>query len=166
MAMTKITSTGDAPEKKSDSGPLRRTMDLRGFIAQLERAASDGRMDPVRALMKQERFLLHAEVTGDHAAGVVASLTDPSSFHACRLDHDGRFLCCARGLHVCDGLQGKLCEHLVALLIGLVQFGMADATTLSGWVAKTAERGPTLDIEVIRAALAAHEAKELAAGPP
>lgn len=158
MTSRKITPLPGAAEKSAQVAALSRTIDLRGFIAFLERVTTEGRMERVRAMMRLDRFLLWHEAAEDHLTGVLQGTVDPSSRHACRLDRDGRVMCCTPALDPCDGLGDKLCEHVAALMLALVQYGVADARVVAEWAARAAGRATDLDGDAMTAAFARCEA--------
>jgi hypothetical protein len=152
MATKKVVSAGSA-----STG---RTIDLPAFIAQLDKATGDGRMDKVTKMLKADRFQLFSEVAQEHVTGVVKSQTDPSLFYACKIDKGGLFMCCTQNLNVCGGLRGKPCKHLLVLMVGLVQGGGADATTLSGWAKSASGKKPALDKEAMSATFIKYKGAE------
>jgi len=152
MATRKIVSpSGDAPA---------RTVDLPGFIAQLDRATGDGRMDKVKKMLKADRFQLFSELNDDHVTGVVKSQTDPSLFYACKIDKGGRYMCCTQNLNVCGGLRGKPCKHLLVLMVGLVQSGGADATHFSAWAKSASGKKAVLDRDAMSATFIKYKGAE------
>jgi hypothetical protein len=65
--------------------------------------------------------------------------------------HDGQYSCCTQNLNVCGGLRGSICKHLLVLIIGLVQAGELDPSTIDDWIAKTHHAKPELDKETMGA---------------
>ncbi len=120
-------------------------VDLPKLIAQLDKATGDGRMDKVKKMLQADRFQLFSEVAEDHVTGVVKSQTDPSLIYACSLNDGGDFMCCTQNLFACGGLRGKLCKHLLVLMVGLAQAGQADVELLSAWAKATKSKKPALD---------------------
>lgn len=158
MTTRKIGPPGGPGTLSTPSGGLSRTIDLRGFLSLLERVTSGGRMEHVRAMMRLDRFLLWHEITPEHVTGIIQSGGDAAARHACRIDKDGRYMCCSHGLEPCAGLADGLCEHLGGLLLALVQFGLADARVISDWAKLTVGHPPDLDLDAMRDVLAQADA--------
>jgi hypothetical protein len=157
MATRKIvTPSGGAA---GDAAP-KKTVDLPGFVAQLERATDRPRMQKVRAMLKAERFQLFSEVADDHVTGVVKSQKEAGLFYACKIDKGGRYMCCTQNLFPCGGLRGKPCKHLLVLMIGLVQSRQADATLLSGWAKDAGSKKADLDKEAMSATFIKYKGAE------
>jgi len=159
MAAKKTAPSGDTATKDA-SAKKGKAVDLPGFIEQLDRATGDGRMDKVKKMLKADRFQLFSEVDGNHVTGVVKSQTDPSLFYACKIDKGGNFMCCTQNLNVCGGLRGKPCKHLLVLMVGLVQSGGADATTLSAWAKSSNGKKPALDKDAMSATFIKYKGAE------
>jgi hypothetical protein len=77
-------------------------------------------------------------------AGVVKSQIDADLVYACRLEVDGRYMCCTQKLKPCGGLSGALCKHLLILVIGLARAGKIDLTSAARWVLASTVEAPTL----------------------
>ena len=58
---------------------------------------------------------------------------------------DGTFSCCTQNLLPCGGLQGRICKHLLVLVVGLVKSGQADPTLVDRWI--TASGVPEMSAE-------------------
>jgi hypothetical protein len=142
------------------SGEPPKKVDLPAFVAQLDRATGDGRMAKVKSMLRADRFQLFSEVNDDHVTGVVKSQSDSSLFYACKIDKTGRYMCCTQNLNVCGGLRGKPCKHLLVLMVGLVQSGGADATTLSGWAKSTGGKKALLDKDAMSATFIKYKGAE------
>jgi hypothetical protein len=61
------------------------------------------------------------------------------------LGADGAFACCTQNLRPCGGLHGKLCKHLLVLLVGLAKAGQLDPTTAEHWAQASRKQRPVLD---------------------
>jgi hypothetical protein len=96
-------------------------------------------------MLKADRFQLYAEVKDDTLVGVVKSQSDPDLVYSCRLGADGAFACCTQNLRPCGGLQGKLCKHLLVLLVGLAKAGQLDPATAEHWAQASRKQRPLLD---------------------
>lgn len=109
--------------------------------------ALPGLTDPRRIqraldMLRSERMQLYVDVDEQHAAGIVRSQTGFSNYYSSRIDADGRYSCCDEELNPCMGMGGKVCKHLLVLLLGLAQSGELPAATAKRWLALTKKRKP------------------------
>ena len=123
--------------------------DVASFLKALEVRIEKPKIDKATKMLKASGFKLFNDVTDDHVSGVVKSQTDPDLVYACRVAHDGQYACCTQNLNICGGLRGSICKHLLVLIIGLVQAGELDPTTIDAWIAKTHSVKPELDKEAM-----------------
>jgi uncharacterized protein YjbI with pentapeptide repeats len=121
--------------------------DVASFLKALELRIEKPKIDKATKMLKASGFKLFNDITDEHVSGVVKSQTDADLVYACRVEHDGQYSCCTQNLNVCGGLRGSICKHLLVLIIGLVQAGELDPTTIDGWIAKTQNVKPELDKE-------------------
>jgi uncharacterized protein YjbI with pentapeptide repeats len=119
--------------------------DVASFLKALELRIEKPKIDKAMKMLKASGFKLFNDVTDQHLSGVVKSQTDPDLVYACRVADDGQYSCCTQNLNVCGGLRGSICKHLLVLIIGLVQAGELDPTTIDAWLAKTHSVKPELD---------------------
>lgn len=159
MATRRIVTPSGGAAKNSDAAPAK-TIDLEGFKKQLERATDRARMSKATDMLRAARFQLFSEIGDDHVTGVVKSQTDPSLFYACKLDKNGRYMCCTQNLNVCGGLRGKPCKHLLVLLIGLVKSGGADANLFSTWAKNVGGKAASLDKDAMSATFVKYKGAE------
>ena len=125
--------------------------DVASFLKALEVRIEKPKIDKATKMLKASGFKLFNDVTGEHVSGVVKSQTDPDLVYACRVGHDGQYACCTQNLNICGGLRGSICKHLLVLIIGLVQAGELDPTTIDAWIARTHSTKPELDKEIMGA---------------
>jgi hypothetical protein len=125
--------------------------DVASFLKALELRIEKPKIDKATKMLKASGFKLFNDITDQHVSGVVKSQTDPDLVYACRVAEDGQYSCCTQNLNVCGGLRGSLCKHQLVLIIGLVQAGELDPTTIDGWIAKTHDVKPELDKETMGA---------------
>ena len=116
-------------------------------------AALPGLTDPRRIqraldMLRRDRMQLYVDVDGEHAAGIVRSQTGFSSYYSTRINADGRYSCCDADLDRCMGMGGKVCKHLLVLLLGLVQSGQLPSATARNWLAAANKRKPRATSEV------------------
>jgi len=123
--------------------------DLPTFMKAIEVRTDKEKVKKATKMLKALGFQLFNDVAPTHLYGVVKSQTDPDLVYACRVDQDGQYACCTQNLNICGGLRGSICKHLLVLIIGLVNAGQLDPTTIDAWVAKTAGGKPELDKEVM-----------------
>lgn len=144
--MRKVVFSDGAVETVTGEGAQSPAVDLPGLLARLDRAAGErALMAKVESMLRAGRAPLFSEVGDDHVAGVVRGQRDPTLFFACKIDKEGRYMCCTQNLNVCGGLRGKPCKHLLFLIVALAQTGAADAATLAGWVDEAKGKRPVLD---------------------
>ncbi|HEX3600464.1 MAG TPA: pentapeptide repeat-containing protein [Lacipirellulaceae bacterium] len=121
--------------------------DVGSFLKALELRIEKPKIDKATKMLKASGFKLFNDVTDEYVSGVVKSQTDADLVYACRVAHDGQYSCCTQNLNVCGGLRGSICKHLLVLIIGLVQAGELDPSTIDAWIAKTHNVKPELDKE-------------------
>jgi uncharacterized protein YjbI with pentapeptide repeats len=119
--------------------------DTASFLKALEVRIEKPKIVKATQMLKAAGFKLFNDVTDTHMSGVVKSQTDPDLVYACRIDDGGHYACCTQNLNICGGLRGSPCKHLLVLMIGLVQAGELDPTTIDGWLAKSHDTKPALD---------------------
>ena len=141
---------GGAPEA-TPGKKQRKPIDLKGFIARLNKNVDAARMQKATSMLRADRFQLFSDVTGDSVEGIVKSQTDSELFYACRLKSDGTFCCCTQNLFGCGGLRGALCKHLLVLIIGLAQGNELDPAAAAQWAAASRKHKPVLDKDAMAA---------------
>ena len=119
--------------------------DVASFLKALELRIEKPKIDKATKMLKASSFKLFNDVTAEHMSGVVKSQTDADLVYACRLASDGNYSCATQNLNICGGLRGSICKHLLVLIIGLVQAGELDPTSINEWVANTQNVKPELD---------------------
>lgn len=111
--------------------------DIATFLKALELRVDEQKIEKATKMLKASGFQLFNDVADTHLNGVVKSQTDPDLVYACRIESDGKYACCTQNLNICGGLRGSICKHLLVLIIGLVQAGELDPTTIDAWIAKS-----------------------------
>jgi uncharacterized protein YjbI with pentapeptide repeats len=119
-------------------------MDFNTFFQRLGYKTDRSALSKALTMLKADRFQLFAEVKDDALFGVVKSQSDKSLVYSCRLAADGNFACCTQNLKVCGGLHGKLCKHLLVLIVGLTKAARLDPATADQWVAASNAEKPVL----------------------
>lgn len=125
--------------------------DVASFLKALEVRIEKPKIDKATSMLRASGFKLFNDVTDQYVTGVVKSQTDPDLVYACRVADDGQYSCCTQNLNICGGLRGSICKHTLVLIIGLVQAGELDPTTIDEWIAKTHTSKPVLDKETMGA---------------
>jgi hypothetical protein len=137
------------PAKPAKSEPASPVLDFQAFMNKLTATTDPARLSKSLSMLKAEHFQLFSQVTDDSMVGVVKSQTDPDLVYSCRLASDGSFSCCTQNLRPCGGLHGKLCKHLLVLLVGLTRAGQLDPAKVETWVRESKTKKPVLDSELM-----------------
>jgi uncharacterized protein YjbI with pentapeptide repeats len=135
--------------KRTIEKAVGKVTDVASFVKALEFRTEKAKLEKATKMLKASGFELFNDVTDRDVTGVVKSQTDRDLVYACRLAHDGQYSCCTQNLAACGGLRGSLCKHLLVLVIGLVQAGRLDPSTVDGWVARTHGIKPELNKETM-----------------
>jgi uncharacterized protein YjbI with pentapeptide repeats len=139
------------PAALTASAPVKETLDFPAFFGKLSSVADAGRIKNAVSMLKAEKFQLFAETADDKVIGVVRSQSSKDRVYACRLTSAGQFECGTQNLRPCGGLQGKVCKHLLVLILGLTKGGAFDSGSAFQWLQLTQRQGPTFDKEVMTA---------------
>jgi uncharacterized protein YjbI with pentapeptide repeats len=127
------------------------TLTLTELLQRLAQSNIGERLEKALAMLKAERFALFAEAEAESVLGVVKSQTNPDLAYSCRLNSSGVFACCTQNLNPCGGLRGRLCKHLLVLIVGLCKAGKLDPATVAAWVDASRAHKPALDKEAMTA---------------
>jgi hypothetical protein len=119
--------------------------ELKSFVSALSRKVDPARLDKATQMLRADRFQLFVDAKGDEVLGVVKSQGDASLIYSCRLTKSGEFSCCTQNLNVFGGLRGKVCKHILVLMVGLVQSNEMQSQTVLEWVGNSAKKRPDLD---------------------
>jgi uncharacterized protein YjbI with pentapeptide repeats len=149
----KYTGTGPRP---TPAGPVaapkkKQTLDFPAFFAKLPGVAQASRIKNALKMLKAEKFRLYSETSLDKVIGVVRSQSSKERVYACRLTSAGQFECGTQNLRPCGGLQGKVCKHLLVLILGLTRAATLDPGAALQWLQLAARQRPTFDKEVMTA---------------
>jgi len=147
----KFTGPGTSPIAAPVVAPPKEALNFGTFLEKMHGATDPGRIKNALSMLKAESFSLFAETTDEQVVGVVRSQSSGESVYACRLTSAGQFECGTQNLRICGGLQGKVCKHLLVLLLGLTRAGALDAGTAYQWVQMTEKQSPTFDKEAMTA---------------
>jgi uncharacterized protein YjbI with pentapeptide repeats len=135
---------GAPPEPERPAGE-RVAIDVSTFMKHLARDTDPDRLKNALGMLKADTFQLFSDVSDGRVAGVVKSQSDAELVYACTLDQRGVFSCCTQNLNTCGGLRGKLCKHLLVLIVGLTRAGALDPTSIDEWVRRSGRARPALD---------------------
>ncbi|MBD8525260.1 hypothetical protein [Pseudomarimonas arenosa] len=135
---------GAAADGASQASPLAE------LVAALPALSDSGRIKRALDMLRTSSMQLYADVHEDAVSGIIRSQTGFSDYYSTRLAADGQFSCCDSSLDWCMGMQGAVCKHLLALLLGLVQSGQLSAATARDWLSaakpsKSRRRADTSD---------------------
>jgi len=125
-------------------------VDLPTFMKELAHKSDPGRFERALKMLKSGKIQLFTDVTLEHVVGVVRSQSMDNKVYSCHLRSDGKFACVSADLENCMGLgDGKVCKHLLVLLVGLVHSGQFDPGTAMLWVSTKAKKGTRKDTNVL-----------------
>lgn len=125
--------------------PSAGAIDFATLMERLPQTVNAASLTKALQMLKADRFQLYAEVKDNALVGVVKSQSDTNLVYSCRLGADGAFACCTQNLRPCGGLHGKLCKHLLVLLVGLAKAGQLDPATAEHWAQASRKQRPLLD---------------------
>lgn len=117
-------------------------MDFPQFLVRLQTQADPRRIKRALKMLKKDSFQLYHDVEADAVRGVVGSQTERDYVYSNVLYSDGRYSCSGQDLHECMGLQGKVCKHLLVLLMGLTRKGEIECGTASSWIQAASAKRP------------------------
>jgi hypothetical protein len=120
-------------------------IDFATLMERLPQTVSGASLSKALQMLKADRFQLYAEVKVNFLVGVVKSQSDANLVYSCRLGADGTFGCCTQNLRPCGGLHGRLCKHLLVLLVGLAKAEQLDPATAEQWAQASRTQRPVLD---------------------
>lgn len=115
---------------------------LGGFLTELHSLVDPKKIKRALDMLKKEHFNLYADASPARLVGVVRSQTTDQVYSNV-LFADGRYACADQRLEECMGLQGRVCKHIIVLMLGLVQARQVDVPTLLGWVSAASRKSPT-----------------------
>src|SRR5262249_40690122 len=137
--------SGGNPHLPSLSGQPVQPLDLQAFLSRLETHAHPQSLKSALLTLKRERMQLFSQAEDNQLSGVVRSRTTRNLSYACLLGPGGFYACCSTNMFACTVMRGKLCQHLLVLLIGLAKSGQLDLGRIDQWVQDTAHMRPSHD---------------------
>jgi hypothetical protein len=117
---------------------------MKEFMATFGRQVDGPKLNKAKKMLQADRFQLFVDVDDQAMTGVVKSQTDASLVYACRITREGDFACCTQNLNQCGGLRGKLCKHILVVMVGLVQGGQLPADQALAWAKASRARAPNI----------------------
>jgi uncharacterized protein YjbI with pentapeptide repeats len=130
------------------------------FFTNLSKVAVRERIKMALSMLKAERFQLFAEAADDRVLGVVRSQSSKDRVYACRVTAAGQYECGTQNLRPCGGLQGRVCKHLLVLILGLARAGTLDGERAFQWLEKSLRQKPTFDKEAMTATFLKYKSAE------
>lgn len=137
--MELLATQAGAPQTESSQGSASPLAEL---VVALPGITDPKRIKRALDMLRKETMQLYVDVDEEHASGIVRSQTGYSNYYSTRLEADGRYSCCDSDLYDCMGMQGKVCKHLLVLMLGLVQSGELRAATARAWMSAANKRKP------------------------
>ncbi|MCB9684816.1 MAG: hypothetical protein H6735_07255 [Alphaproteobacteria bacterium] len=131
---------------------------LAGMLVELNALLDPKRVRRALDMLQKERFQLYVDQDEERLVGVVRSQTSVG-LYAPHLRADGRFGCATPELDECMGVQGKVCKHLILLVLGVASSG-GDGAGLLRWVSKAAGARPKTDMDLAAQAFLRHQGAE------
>ncbi len=125
------------------------SVDFETFHKGIQNMVDPAKLKKAASMLKSDKFQLFADVKPDSVVGIVKSQTDRDLVYSCRLASDGAFSCCTQNLRHCGGLNGKLCKHLLVLIVGLTQAEQLDPATVDHWIDTSRSQKPSLDTDLM-----------------
>lgn len=127
--------------------------DVSSVVVQLRKLVDARRVERAITMLKKDSFQLYTDLGEDDISGIVRSQTGVALHYACWMRSDGLYSCYDDDLSPCMGLQGKICKHLMALLIGMAQHGDLSPAKAIAWIKAAYKRKPSTDADLSAQAL-------------
>ena len=118
-------------------------IDFLGFVVQLRNIADSKKTDRAIQMLKKESFKIYADVQDESVAGIIKSQSSSSRYYASWVQSDGAYCCYDNHLEECMGLQGKMCKHILVLLMGLSCNSDLRPQKALNWVTACSRKSPT-----------------------
>ncbi|MCK5889370.1 MAG: pentapeptide repeat-containing protein [Methylococcales bacterium] len=155
--------TGPSPsmtKRRATRDKKTKTINIKDFMTSLDKSVESSRLNKALKMLKKSSFKLYTQLSDSGVTGVIKSQSDPSLVYACQLNSEGQFCCCTQNLNPCGGLRGKLCKHLLVLVVGLAQDQEVDIKTIFQWVDNSRDCNPKLDQEMMSEVLLRYKGAE------
>ncbi len=127
-------------ESPADS---KKPMTFAGFMGNLHGVADEKKIQKAMKMLQKETFQLYANTSDSRVVGVVRSQTGSDTVYAPWIEGTGKYGCSTIDLQDCMGLQGRMCKHLLVLLMGLVRTEVIDGLKTCEWLTKASRKRPT-----------------------
>jgi predicted DNA-binding WGR domain protein/BRCT domain type II-containing protein len=135
-------------------------IDFAQFFAQLPGLVDSAKLGRAMAMLREERNHIYSSLTDAHLVGIVRSQTKAGGVYASFLRADGGYGCATPDLSDCMGLQGTVCKHLLALVVGLARASEIAPGTALDWLRRARGRRPKRDDEVLAEAILRYQGAE------
>jgi hypothetical protein len=142
------------------AAPEKEDMPFATFYEKIPTVADRARIEKAVSMLRGEKFSLFAETSAEQVIGVVRSQSSSERVYACRLTSQGQYECGTQNLRPCGGLQGKVCKHLLVLILGLTRSGSLDSGSAYQWMQMAQRQSPTFDREVMTATFLKYKSVE------
>jgi hypothetical protein len=133
------------PLPMTGQAPVAVQLTFESFFSRLPSLTEPGRLQNAISMLRAERFQLFAEVEDGSVIGIVRSQSVGQRVYACRLTSTGQYECGTQNLRPCGGLQGKVCKHLLVLILGLTRVAKLDPGKAHLWLNLAQRQGPTFN---------------------
>ena len=127
-------------------------LDFPGLVVRLRNTVDHKKIDRAIKMLKKESYDLYADISDTKVSGIVKSQTS-SGYYAPWIAADGKYSCYDDEMYQCMGLQGKVCKHILVLLLGLTRNEELDMEQAFEWTAKAKPKSPSDDEDESAAAL-------------
>jgi len=132
-------------KQKVSKTPSSTNMNMKGFMTALNKTVDNARISKALTMLKNSKFQLYLEVSNNDVIGIIKSQSDHSLVYSCHISRQGEFSCCTQNLNTCGGLRGRICKHILVLVIGLAQNKEMHFSQLYQWINNSCSHKPKLD---------------------
>jgi hypothetical protein len=130
------------------------------FFAKLSKVAPYDQIKKALTMLRAQRFQLFAEATDEAVLGVVRAQSSKERVYACRLTAAGQFECGTQNLRQCAAQGGRVCKHLLVLVLGLARAGTLPGDRAFEWLERARRRRPTFDKDAMTATFLKYKGAE------
>lgn len=135
-------------------------MDFPRLVVKLRNNVDAKKLDRAIKMLKKESYDLYASISDSRVSGIVKSQTLSGQYYAPWISEDGKYSCYDGEMYQCMGLQGKICKHILVLLLGLTRSGELDMQKAYDWTLSARGKGPKNDEDESATALLRYKGVE------
>jgi hypothetical protein len=135
-------------------------MDFPRLVVKLRNNVDAKKLDRSIKMLKKESYDLYGSISDTRISGIVKSQTSSKQYYAPWIGSDGKYSCYGSEMYQCMGLQGKICKHILVLLLGLTQSGELDMQTAFDWTLAARGKRPLDDEDESATALLRYKGVE------